>query len=149
MGKDPARYRPSAEALLRRVLQGKGLYEINNVVEIINLTSITSGFSIGGYDTDKISGDILFNKGKTDEPYEAIGRGNINIEGLPVFYDALGPFGSPTSDSTRTMITEDTGKILLIIISFHGSDKLNETATFATELLHKYASSGMPNIYYF
>jgi len=74
LGKDPSRYRPSAEALTRRVVQGKGLYRINNVVDQLNLVSLQSGFSIGGYDQDKIAGNIQFGIGEKDEPYEAIGR---------------------------------------------------------------------------
>ncbi len=123
LGKDPSRYRLSAEALYRRIVQGKGLYKINNLVDTINLASISTGFSIGGYDFDKISGDeIRFSVGKANEPYEAIGRGQLNIENLPVFRDALGAFGSPTSDSTRTMITKQTRNLLLLVINF-GTDR--------------------------
>ena len=127
LGKDPSRYRLSAEALTRRIVKGKGLYHINNVVDVINLTSFTSGFSIGGYNMDAIQGDVLFSIGKA-EPYEAIGRGTFNIEFLPTFRDDTSAFGTPTSDSTRTMITNDTKHFLMIIISFDGNDDL-ETAT--------------------
>ncbi len=126
LGKEPARYRPSAEALYRRLAQGKGLYQISNIVDTINLASIITGYSIGGYDFAKISGDILFDVGREDDIYEAIGRGIINIENLPVFRDDLGPFGSPTTDSVRTMITEDTKEVFLIVINFgiiHGFQK--------------------------
>jgi DNA/RNA-binding domain of Phe-tRNA-synthetase-like protein len=87
LGKDPARYRPSAEALLRRVVKGKGLYKINNVVDLLNLVSISTGFSIGGYDADKIEGDVELGVGEVNEPYEGIGRGILNIEGLATFRD--------------------------------------------------------------
>ncbi len=92
-GKDPARYRLSGEALLRRVIKHKELYQINNVVDLLNLVSISSGFSIGGYDTEKINGTITFGIGKKDESYEGIGRGELNIESLPVFRDEDGAFG--------------------------------------------------------
>ena len=101
-GKDPARYRLSAEALLRRVVNRNELYQINNVVDALNLVSISTGFSIGGYDDDKIAGDVVFDIGKPGEPYIGIGRGELNIEGMPVFRDAKGAFGTPTSDSERT-----------------------------------------------
>ena len=127
LGKDPSRYRPSAEALTRRVTQGKGLYKINNVVDVLNIISLQSGFSIGGYDLDKINGDIQFGKGKTDEPYEAIGRGTLNIENLPLFRDSIGAFGSPTSDSVRTMVSDKTGSFLMIIIDFAGDASLEST----------------------
>jgi DNA/RNA-binding domain of Phe-tRNA-synthetase-like protein len=126
LGKDPSRYRPSAEALTRRVVSSKGIYEINNIVDILNLVSLDSGFSIGGYDAEKIQGKIEFGIGKPDEPYEAIGRGELNIENLPLFRDELGAFGSPTSDSLRTMVTEKTTVFLMVIIDFDSSDTFAE-----------------------
>ena len=90
-GKDPSRYRPAAEALIRRVLQGKALYQIDTLVDLINLASMRYGYSIGGFDADKFVGDTLtLGIGRHDEPYEGIGRGMINIEGLPVYRDAEG-----------------------------------------------------------
>ena len=118
LGKDPSRYRPSAEALMRRLALGKGLYRINNAVDVINLVSVRTGFSIGGYDAGLIQPPVVFRRAAEGETYEAIGRGAINLEGLPVFCDETGPFGSPTSDSTRTMISEHTHKIFMAIIAF-------------------------------
>ena len=98
-GKDPSRYRPSAEALCRRVLRGLQLYQIDTLVDIINLVSMKSGYSIGGFDADKFQGEVLtLGIGKAGEPYEGIGRGMLNIEGLPVYRDAIGGVGTPTSD---------------------------------------------------
>ncbi len=70
---------------------------------------------------------------------EAIGKGVINVEGLPVFVDAKGPFGSSTSDSQRAMITADTTKLLMAIIIFDGAQGLDRQLTRATSLLEKYA----------
>ncbi len=138
-GKDPARYRLSAEALLRRIVNGKGLYRVNNVVDLLNLVSISTGFSIGGYDADKISGDVVFGVGKKNEPYEGIGRGILNIESLPVFRDNAGAFGTPTSDSVRTAVTSETVRFLMIIIGFGNLPELDEAAASAVNLLEKYA----------
>ncbi|RMG80267.1 MAG: hypothetical protein D6714_14980 [Bacteroidetes bacterium] len=118
LGKKPGRYRPSAEALGRRVLQGKGLYEINNVVDALNLVSVRSGFSIGGYDFDQIKGSIRLGRGRENEPYQAIGRGQLNIHNLPVLRDEAGAFGTPTSDSERTRITTETSHILMVFFDF-------------------------------
>ena len=139
LGKDPSRYRPSAEALTRRIVKGKDLFWINNVVDILNLISLESGFSIGGYDADKISSKVEFGVGKTDEPYEAIGRGTFNIENLPVFRDDTGAFGSPTSDSTKTMVTDQTTNFLMIIIDFAGNKKLKHTIEKSKSLYRQYA----------
>jgi len=137
-GKDPARYRLSAEALLRRIVSGKGLYEINNVVDQLNLVSITSGFSIGGYDASQIQGDVSFGIGKADEPYSGIGRGALNIENLPVFRDQLGAFGSPTSDSQRTEVTSQTRNFLMILIDFGNAPHLEDAKQLAILFLKKY-----------
>lgn len=139
LGKAPGRYRLSAEALHRRIIKGQELYQINNVVDIINYVSISSGFSIGGYDLDKIQGDILLDLGRADELYEAIGRGTLNIESLPVFRDTQAAFGSPTSDSIRTSITDQTQQILLIFLNFGGHDHLQSSLEETTQLLKDFA----------
>jgi DNA/RNA-binding domain of Phe-tRNA-synthetase-like protein len=140
-GKDPARYRLSAEALLRRVVSGKGLYQINNVVDQLNLVSISTGFSIGGYDADKIQGDVVLGIGRADEPYSGIGRGELNIEYLPVFRDAVGAFGTPTSDSSRTGVTAETKRFLMVIIDFGGEAMLDEALKMAELYLTTHCSA--------
>jgi len=140
-GKDPARYRLSAEALLRRAIKEKELYRINNVVDLLNLVSIQSGFSIGGYDAGRISGEIEFGIGRKDEPYTGIGRGLLNIEGLPVFRDDLGAFGSPTSDSERTSVTGGTRRFLMVIIGFGANHLLQEAGGTAVDLLKRFAGA--------
>ncbi len=140
-GKDPARYRLSAEALLRRAIKEKELYRINNVVDLLNLVSIQSGFSIGGYDAGRISGEIEFGIGRKDEPYTGIGRGLLNIDGLPVFRDDLGAFGSPTSDSERTSVTGNTRRFLMVIIEFGASHLLQEAGEQAVALLKRFAGA--------
>jgi len=139
-GKDPARYRLSAEALLRRIVKGNDLYKINNVVDLLNLVSLKTGFSIGGYDVSKISEQAIFGIGKKNEPYEGIGRGKLNIHQMPVFRDQLGAFGAPTSDSERTMVSETTTSFLMVFFSFGGFDHLNEALDYGEELLKGFAS---------
>jgi DNA/RNA-binding domain of Phe-tRNA-synthetase-like protein len=140
-GKDPARYRLSSEALMRRVIKGHQLYRINNVVDLVNLVSLRTGFSIGGYDVEKITGDVIFDIGAKDEPYEAIGRGGLNIEFLPVFRDSVSPFGSPTSDSVRTSVTVNTKRFLMIIVGFSDGICTSETLDLSVSLLKKYAAA--------
>lgn len=146
IGQDPARYRPSAEALMRRIVQGKPLYQINNVVDLLNYVALYSGISIGGYDADKIQGNALMGIGKIDEPYEAIGRGQYNIANLPVLRDEQGAFGSPTSDSARTAITTDTTHILLVFFAFSGTSRLEEMLEWCSGLLIEHAHAINPVI---
>ena len=142
-GKDPSRYRPASEALIRRILQGKKLYQIDTLVDLINLASIVYGYSIGGFDADKMVGEQLtLGIGKTDEPYEGIGRGLINIEGLPVYRDEIGGVGTPTSDHERTKITAQTTHLLVLINGYDGKeDSVRANALYIQELLRKYAGS--------
>ena len=138
-GKDPSRYRLSSEALYRRIARGIGLYNVNNVVDINNLISLNSAYSMGTYDLDKISGEIHFTIADEGETYTGIGKGELNIAHLPVFYDDKGKFGSTTSDSVRAMITTDTRHILMNIISFNGDEELDKYMDEACEYLEKYA----------
>lgn len=140
LGKDPARYRGSAEALLRRVIAGKDLPRVNNVVDVINLVSVECRVSIGLYDLARVQGDIVFRAGRAGETYKGIGKYDLNLEGLPVFCDATGPHGSPTSDSERTMVTEATRRVLGIIISFGGLTGLDRFTERLCGLLREHAS---------
>lgn len=139
LGKDPNRYRPSAEALCRRIVRGIPLYKVDTLVDIINLVSIKSGFSIGGFCADKIKGDVTLGIGTKDDVFEAIGRGLLNIEGLPVYRDAEGGIGTPTSDNERTKISLDTTNLLMIINGYSGLKGLKETSEYAITLFRKYS----------
>jgi DNA/RNA-binding domain of Phe-tRNA-synthetase-like protein len=145
LGKDPARYRGSAEALLRRVIAGKGLPRINNVVDVINLVSIESRLPVGLYDLAHVQGDVVFRAGRAGETYKGIGKYDLNLEGLPVFCDAAGPHGSPTSDSERTMVTLATKQVIAIIISFGGEKSLTERGQVTCSLLEKHAGARNPH----
>ncbi len=141
LGKDPARYRGSAEALLRRIISGKGFPQINSVVDIINLISVESRLPIGLYDLANVMGDIVFRPGRAGESYKGIGKYDLNLEGLPVFSDAQGPHGSPTSDSERTMVTAATRNIAAILVSFGGAEGLEASGQRMSNLLQRYAEA--------
>jgi DNA/RNA-binding domain of Phe-tRNA-synthetase-like protein len=114
-GMDPSKYRPSSEALLRRVVQGRGLYRVSNVVDIGNLGSVETGWPYGCYDREKITSPIVFRRGTPGERYERVGKQIWHLADRPVLADSEGPFGSPISDSTRSMITQDTRSALVVI----------------------------------
>jgi DNA/RNA-binding domain of Phe-tRNA-synthetase-like protein len=140
LGKDPARYRGSAEALLRRVVGGKRLPEINAVVDVINLASVESRLPVGLYDLGHVVGDIVFRTGKSGETYKGIGKYDLNLEGLPLFADTVGPHGSATSDSERTMVTAETKEVLAVIVSFIGAENLERWTQRLGALLRQYAA---------
>ena len=162
-GKDPSRYRPSAEALRRRLLRGLELYQIDTLVDLINLVSLRTGHSIGGFDADEIQGtDLELGIGRAEELFEGIGRGMLNIEGLPVYRDRIGGIGTPTSDHERTQMKLKTRAahnhkkknltprhILAIVNGYNGQEGLKEAAEMILELLEKYASSTSGTIQYF
>ncbi len=142
-GKDPSRYRPASEALIRRLLLGKSLYQVNTLVDLINLASIAYGYSIGGFDANQFVGDTLtLGVGRKDEPYEGIGRGIINIEGLPVYRDAIGGVGTPTSDHERTKILSTTSHLVVLINGYDGNENdVIANAEYIQKLLKKYCDS--------
>lgn len=142
LGKEPNRYRPSSEALCRRVVKGMELYRINALVDIINLISIQSGYSIGGFDYDRIQGDTLtLGVGREGEPFEAIGRGELNIANMPVYRDAVGGIGTPTSDNERTKLDIDTKKLLMCVNIYGEEMPIDDVVALTTSLLEKYADA--------
>lgn len=142
LGKDPNRYRPSAEALRRRILRELPLYKVDTLVDLINLLSIRSGYSIGGFDAAKIEGDALvLGVGHEGEIYHGIGRGELNIAGLPVYRDAVGGIGTPTSDEERTKISLETSRLLMIINGYSGLEGLEAAGTYGVGLLKRYVSA--------
>lgn len=142
-GKDPSRYRPASEALIRRMLQGKELYQCDTLVDLVNLASIAFGYSIGGFDADKFVGDTLtLGIGKEGEPYEGIGRGMLNIAGLPVYRDVKGGVGTPTSDNERTKMTLETRHLVVLINGYDGNEnRVRQNAEYIQQLLRKYCQS--------
>ena len=142
-GKDPSRYRPASEALIRRMLQGKELYQRDTLVDLVNLASIAYGYSIGGFDADKFVGNTLtLGIGREGEPYEGIGRGRLKSCGLPVYRDAEGGVGTPTSDNERTKMTLDTRHLVVLINGYDGNEqRVRENHEYIQHLLCKDSQS--------
>ncbi len=141
LGKDPGRYRVSSEALYRRIKQGKGLYKINTVVDVNNLISLETGFSVGSYDLDKVKGEIRLCHAQDEESYKGIGKDMINIANLPVLCDDEGPFGSPTSDSTKAMISLETKRIITILYNFSPNADMDAILKSSADHLVQYADA--------
>lgn len=147
VGKDPSKYRNSAEAMLRRIAKGNGLYRINNAVDVNNMISVASGYSLGSYDRAAISGQIVWKRAPDGEQYKGIGKDVLNIEHLPALYDNEGVFGNPTSDSRRTMITTGGRKNLLYVIyAFDGGADLPLWLGKTADLLKKYCSAAIDDV---
>ena len=136
IGKDPSRYRPSSEMLIRRVVRGHGLYNVNSAVDIMNIVSISSHLPLGLYDLDQIQGSVTFRIGRLGESFKGIRKETVNVEELPVLSDQMSPFGNPTSDSERTMIRPETQRIMLVLFSCSGNpgQLLEKTAKQAQDL---------------
>lgn len=140
LGKDPSRYRVSSEALCRRIIRGLGIYRLTTLIDVVNLVSIVSGYAISGLDGDRIAGDTLtMGVGTADDVFNGIGRGSLNIEGMPVYRDAEGPIATPTSDEERTKFTLDTVKVQISINAFAPEMALDQATEWMASLLKKYA----------
>lgn len=149
-GKDPNRYRPSAEALTRRAVKGLELYRTLTIIDLINLASLRTGHSIGAFDADKIDGVTLaLGVGREGEPYEAIGRGELNIAGLPVWRDKIGGIGTPTSDNERTKLNKETTRLVVIINGYSDTPTPEESARLVAEMLVRYAKAENVEIKFF
>ena len=140
LGKDPSRYRLAVESLYRRLVKGYGLYRINNLVDAGNILSIKLARSTAILDYEKIVGDVTIRLGREDDLYFGIGRGQINVSNIPVYVDEVGPFGSTTSDTERTMITNTTKKILVFVICFSEAE-IEKDKIETVNIFKKYAAA--------
>ena len=115
VGIDPTKTRPSSEALLRRVRRGDELPRVNSLVDVINWCSLETQLPYGVYDLDKIQGDVTLRLGREGEEYAGIRKDAVHVSGRLTLADDAGPFGNPTSDSARTMVTTDCTRALVVI----------------------------------
>jgi len=142
LGKDPSRYRVSSEALCRRIIKGAGIYRLTTLIDVVNLVSIASGYAISGLDGDRIDGDTLtLSVGTADDIYHGIGRGLLNIEGMPVYRDATGPIATPTSDEERTKFTLKTVTAQININAYGTEMPLEHAVDWMAQLLQRYAQA--------
>ena len=145
---DPTRTRPSSEALLRRVLQGKGLPRVNPAVDVCNLCSLEHQLPLGLYDRDQVKGVMLARLGKPDEGYTGIRKVRVNLEGRLLLADDDGPFGAPTSDSARTSVSPQTRHLAVVIycpvdrVGAHLSSALERLAS----LLRDFCSANVTTV---
>ena len=141
IGWEPTRYRPSSEALARRILQGKGLYRIYNLVDLGNMVSARFHLPMGLYDADKIQGEIWFDVGREGESYQGISRQEIHAQGKLILRDEIGIFGNPTADSKRTSLSEQTKNVLAIFFTPPEIDLsyLNQTLDLLINYFSPYA----------
>lgn len=147
LGKEPNRYRPSAEALMRRAVKGMELYRTSTMVDLINLVSIATGHSIGAFDGNKIDGDRLtLGVGREGEPYEAIGRGQLNIACLPVWRDRIGGVGTPTSDNIRTKLSPDTRHVVITVNLYGDYPSADDTVALIVSLMEEHAAANNINV---
>ncbi|WP_286528495.1 phenylalanine--tRNA ligase beta subunit-related protein [Duncaniella freteri] len=150
LGKEPNRYRPSAEALCRRVVKGMELYRINALVDLINLVSLLSGYSIGGFDADRIQGEVLsLGVGREGELFEAIGRGVLNIACMPVYRDSIGGIGTPTSDNERTKLDISTRRLLMCVNVYGEEMPVADTVRLIVDSLERFADAKNITINYY
>ena len=117
MSIDPTKIRPSGEALIRRILQGKELPKINYFVDAYNWASAVSLIPIGAYDFDKFEGMIELRSARLGEKFYAIGDKEVVLKGneLITISEDDGTILSqfPYRDAEKTKVTENTTKILV------------------------------------
>jgi DNA/RNA-binding domain of Phe-tRNA-synthetase-like protein len=117
VGLDPTRRRPSSEALLRRVRKGEPLPRINSMVDVCNWCSLEFQLPYGLYDAARVEGGVVLRLGREGESYPGIRKDDVHVGGRIALADAVGPFGNPTSDSARTMVTAATTRALVVVFA--------------------------------
>jgi len=142
---DPTKTRPSSEALLRRVLQGKGLPRVNPAVDVCNLCSLESQLPLGLYDRDKIRGEITVRVGRANEGYPGIRKQRVTLAGRLLLADDDGPFGAPTSDSAHTAVTESTRSLVVVVFCpiARAGQQLSIALERVADLLTRYCGAGV------
>jgi len=143
VGIDPTKRRPSSEALLRRVLRGEPLPRVNSLVDVCNWCSLEFQLSYGLYDAGRIQGDVTLRIGLPGESYPGIRKDDVHVGGRIALVDALGPFGNPTSDSARTMVTTSTTSVLLVVFAPRaiGDARLTQVLAVTAQRMLEYAGA--------
>ncbi|HEY2737135.1 MAG TPA: phenylalanine--tRNA ligase beta subunit-related protein [Thermoanaerobaculia bacterium] len=135
-GCDPTRYRPSSEALLRRVLKGEDLPAIHPLVDLNNCLSVELAVPCGLASEGSFTPPVTLRAGRPGESYESL-RGPFNLEGKPLLADASGPFSTPITDSQRGKVTEDTTRVWMVAYLPEGVVTAETVLEKTRELLHK------------
>ena len=115
VGTDPSRYRPSAEALYRRIKKQQYIETIHSAADLNNFFSLQYEIPLGIYDLDKLKGDISITIGTDEDEYLGINERTIHMEKKILTKDAVGPFGSPFVDSKRSAVTLGTKNAIQLI----------------------------------
>ena len=142
---DPTKTRPSSEALLRRVLQGKGLPQVNAAVDVCNLCSLEDQIPLGLYDRDQVHGSVKARVGRDGEGYPGIRKQRVNLSNRLLLADEDGPFGAPTSDSQRTAVNTKSRNLLVVLfcpVDRAGSD-LTASLERIADRLTRYCSANI------
>ena len=135
-GRDPNRYKHSSEALIKRIIKEKNIYQINNVVDFNNLLSLKYLIPVGSYDLNKIIGSINLEIAGVDAEINSLKNSNFKINGIPSLFDDLGAFGNIISDSKRTLIQSSTEKVLTVLFFLKKPDDISSIKKELLEL-HK------------
>ncbi|PMC40793.1 hypothetical protein CJ195_00055 [Bacillus sp. UMB0899] len=115
IGTDPNRYRPSNEALYRRVQKQQFLQHVNSAVDLNNFLSLQYRIPLGIYDLDKLSGEVIIKIGSEEDSYIAINEREIQLTKKLVSADSEGAFGGPYVDSKRSAVSNATKNALHIV----------------------------------
>ena len=149
LGIDPSRYRPSSEALLRRVLQDKPMFSVNSAVDVNNYCSIKYGLPFGIYDLASIQGKVVCRLGKDSETYFGLNGRETSMSGKLLTADESGPFGSPVVDSERTKVTSAANDLLHVVYVFPGYDiDLTELLSDVGEMFVKWNGGEIKESYF-
>lgn len=113
-GCDPTRYRPSSEALLRRLLKGEELPAIHPFVDLNNCLSVELAVPCCVSADGTFAPPVTLRAGRPGETVQSL-RGPFNLEGKPLMEDPRGPFSTPITDSERVRVTDGTERAWMVV----------------------------------
>lgn len=114
-GADPNRYRPSMEAMYRRITKQNYITPMHSAVDLNNFFSLQYEIPMGIYDVAKIHGNITLTIGNEETTFNGLNGRENKLHNILTLQDDLGPFGSPFVDSVRTAVTENTTAALQVV----------------------------------
>lgn len=112
-GTDPSRYRPSSEALLRRLLKGEELAPIHPLVDLNNALSVELRVPACVLSAGSFVFPVTLRVGRAGEVLDSM-RGPFDLAGKVLLADAEGPFGTPITDSHRVKVRAETSRAWLV-----------------------------------
>jgi DNA/RNA-binding domain of Phe-tRNA-synthetase-like protein len=143
VGVDPTKVRPAAEALLRRVVQGKPFPQINALVDAYNLASAETRIALAAFDRAKMQGDLRMRRSRPGEAFLGIGmKSPVILTGVEVVCEDADRLVAiyPYRDADASRVDSDTRDVRFLVCGVPGisDETLRDAATVAATFVTRF-----------